>query len=64
MKTNSIATLVTVLAGRAIPGGCDDCDAVQYVRRDTEMPNLIRLSVEHDDDCPTYRRLRAQGLAR
>jgi len=52
------------LVGQTRPGGCDDCDAVQTVERDPDLPGLYHLQVQHDDSCPTYRRLKRKGLAR
>ena len=49
----SISSL-EALAGRRFPGGCDDCNAYQTVRR---CPNdawgeVYVLTVHHDDTCP------------
>jgi hypothetical protein len=41
------------LEGSEIPGGCDQCNAVQ---RTTEViPGVWSVIVAHDDDCPTQR---------
>ena len=42
------------MAGRRLPGGCDDCDAYQTLER---QPNdvwggVYVLTVHHDDGCP------------
>jgi hypothetical protein len=50
--------------GQTLPGGCADCDAQQTLHREPDAPNLFRLHIEHDDTCPTYRRLKREGLAR
>jgi hypothetical protein len=42
------------LTGRRLPGGCDDCDAYQTVRK--ESAGLYVLVVHHDDTCPFLRR--------
>ncbi len=41
------------LEGLRIPGGCDDCDAYQTVKRVAERVTV--LTVHHDDTCPTWR---------
>jgi len=38
------------LAGRRIPGGCDDCDAYQEMT--TDGAGVYVLTVFHDDTCP------------
>jgi hypothetical protein len=43
------------LAGLQVPGGCDDCDAYQTV--DARRAPIYRVTVHHDQTCPTYRRL-------
>lgn len=40
------------MTGQRIPGGCDQCDAYQTV--DTSNAPVYRLSVHHDEWCPTY----------
>ena len=41
------------LEGDEIPGGCDQCNAVQ---RTTEViPRVWSVIVAHDDDCPVLR---------
>jgi hypothetical protein len=37
------------LAGREIPGGCDECDAYQTVRQVTD--GIWSLTVHHDENC-------------
>jgi hypothetical protein len=38
------------LAGRHLPGGCDDCDADQTVTQTSD--GVYVLTVHHDDGCP------------
>jgi hypothetical protein len=38
------------LTGRRLPGGCDDCNAYQTVRR--VDGRFYVLTVHHDDTCP------------
>ena len=40
------------LAGRRIPGGCDDCDAYQVMTEQAD--NYFVLAGHHDDSCPFY----------
>jgi hypothetical protein len=45
------------LEGREIPGGCDQCNAIQ---RSTEIaPRIWSLIVVHDEDCLTLRAKKA-----
>jgi hypothetical protein len=45
------------LEGSEIPGGCDQCNAVQ---RTTEVaPRIWSVIVAHDDDCPSQRTKKA-----
>lgn len=46
------------LDGQRIPGGCEDCDAYQTV--DTTQPPIYRITVHHDDTCPTYQAMQEQ----
>lgn len=39
------------------PVGCMDCNADVTLASDPEYPNLIYMTVSHDDSCPTYRRI-------
>lgn len=41
------------LTGRRLPGGCDDCDAYQTVRR--VEGRFYVLTVHHDETCPQLR---------
>lgn len=43
---------LSALVGQRIPGGCDDCDAYQTMRRDG---SVFLLTVHHDDTCPWLR---------
>ena len=42
------------LAGRRLPGGCDDCDAYQTLKRlpSDAWGSVYVLTVHHDDTCP------------
>ena len=42
--------MLDALPNRPIPGGCDDCDAVQ--RLTTDGAGIYVLTVFHDDTCP------------
>ncbi|MGO4130876.1 hypothetical protein AB4028_00310 [Janibacter sp. RAF20_2_2] len=39
------------MTGQRIPGGCDQCDAYQTV--DADQAPIYRVTVHHDDWCPT-----------
>lgn len=41
------------LAGRRIPGGCDDCDAYQEMT--TDGGGVYVVTVRHDASCPWLR---------
>ena len=43
------ASALDALAGRRIPGGCDDCDAFQTM---TLTEGVYMLTVHHDESCP------------
>lgn len=50
---------VSFLAGlldHRIPGGCDDCDAYQYMQL---VDGIYRIAVYHDNSCPFW-----QGVTR
>jgi len=52
--STSPTSALDALAGRQLPGGCDDCDAYQTV---TRQPNetwggVYVLTIHHDDGCP------------
>ena len=49
----------SALTGREIPGGCDDCNAVQTMEEDATIPGVWHLTVKHDDECPFLRARRA-----
>lgn len=42
--------MLEALPDQPIPGGCDDCDAVQ--RLTTDGTGIYVLTVFHDDTCP------------
>ncbi len=44
------------LEGLRIPGGCSDCLAYQTV--DASQAPFYRVSVHHDESCPSYRAMR------
>lgn len=39
------------LLGRRMPGGCDDCNAIQQLT--ASAPGVYSLRVFHDTTCPT-----------
>lgn len=41
---------LAAMAGRRLPGGCDDCDAYQVLSRCAD--DLFVLVVHHDPTCP------------
>lgn len=45
------------LAGKRIPGGCDQCDAEQ--RLEEVAPNMWSLVIGHSDGCPVLRATKA-----
>jgi hypothetical protein len=47
------------LHDRAIRGGCDSCSAFQTV--ETLEPGIHVIHINHDDWCPLYRSMKAQG---
>ena len=51
-----VAEALRALDGARIPGGCDSCDAYQVVAAPAlGHPNVVVLSVFHDDDCLTLK---------
>jgi len=42
--------LLASFAGRRVPGGCDDCDAFQQMRK--EADGVFVLAVHHGRGCP------------
>lgn len=48
---------LSALAGQRIPGGCDDCDAYQVIQA---ADGFTRITVHHDDTCPTLRAMEAR----
>ena len=50
MKVSRITNLLGPLDGSAIPGGCDECNAVQRIRMESALVFVV--DVFHDDDCP------------
>lgn len=52
MTARSAMEMLTELAGRTVPGGCEDCDAEQRV---------FTVRVLHDHWCPVWRSIRAGG---
>lgn len=52
------SAMLDAMAGKRMPGGCDDCDAYQVV---TEAAGGVYvLQVHHDATCPEYRRTTGQ----
>ncbi len=47
------------LAGRRLPGGCDDCTAYQTIEQ--QASGVYVLLVHHDDTCPAYRAMPTRG---
>ena len=51
----------SALAGREIPGGCDECDAYQTMHEVSE--GVWSLTVHHEETCRFYRgRVGRQGM--
>lgn len=46
------------MQGRRIPGGCEECQAYQTVVSDGR---LHRITVHHDNTCPTYRAMKKEN---
>jgi hypothetical protein len=55
----SLDDLFRKAEGQAISGGCDTCSAYQTIESLT--PGVHKLTVHHDDDCPTLRAMKAEG---
>lgn len=55
-KGDPIAPIAASVGTGRIPGGCPDCDAYQTL--DASAAPVYRLTVHHDDTCPTYLRLK------
>jgi len=53
------SAMLDAMAGKQLPGGCQDCGAYQTV--DQVEPGVYVLRVHHDASCPTYRRLVGTG---
>jgi len=54
-KQQPIGSVLDVMTGHRMPGGCDDCHAHQTVEQ--HAPGVYLLTVHHDDDgCPELRR--------
>jgi hypothetical protein len=51
---NTVDEMFAGLVGQEIPGGCDTCAAIQTLHR--EDVGIWRLSVAHDEWCPTLAR--------
>jgi len=54
-----LVNVLGVLDGAEVPGGCDDCDAYQTVA--AVERGIWVVTVHHDDDCPTLRRIRRRS---
>lgn len=59
MTARSALEMLTELAGRTVPGGCEHCDAEQRVIMDDPAPGVFTVRVLHDDWCPFWRSLLA-----
>jgi hypothetical protein len=59
MGDGTLDSLFNSLAGRELPGGCDDCNAVQIMREDVAVAGVWHLVIHHDDGCPALRSRRA-----
>jgi hypothetical protein len=55
----SLDDLFRKAEGQAIPGGCDTCSAYQTIESLT--PGVHKLTVHHDNDCPTLRAMKAEA---
>lgn len=56
---NDIRRYLASLDGARIPGGCDQCDAVQEPSVDAF--GIVHLTVRHDDWCPVLAAKEARG---
>lgn len=50
------ARLMAEVGADPLPGGCGDCDA--YQRLEKVEDGIYANTIHHEDDCPTWRRLR------
>lgn len=60
MSDGTLDNLFNSLAGRELPGGCDQCDATQTIREDDQVPGVWHLVICHEDHCPTLRSRKAR----
>jgi hypothetical protein len=54
MKPNDLVNMLGAMDGAEIPGGCDECDAVQKVR--AIKAGIWDIEVIHEDNCPAMAR--------
>ena len=45
------------LAGRRVPGGCDECNAYQTMEEDADLPGVFHIRIHHDDWCAFLARI-------
>ena len=57
MDADPIQPFLSSVAGKRIEGGCADCQAEQLLEE--VAPNVWRLVIAHEDDCPAYRAMNA-----
>jgi hypothetical protein len=55
---NPVTATIAAIDGAQIPGGCTSCTAYQTIAAHADGPNLHRITVHHDDDCPVWRAIR------
>jgi hypothetical protein len=51
--TDALGPFFESLAGQEVPGGCDQCDAIQVVTEATR--GVWVLDIRHEDECPVLR---------
>jgi hypothetical protein len=54
VSDGTLDNLFNALAGQELPGGCDDCNAVQTLSEDKAHPGVWHLVIQHDDGCPFH----------
>lgn len=61
MGDGTLDHLFNALEGRELPGGCNDCNAVQTMSEDKAHPGVWHLMVHHDTTCPNLRAMKARS---
>jgi hypothetical protein len=56
----TLRELAVALRGAEIPGGCDECNANQTLKKDPDFPSLFHLHIHHDDWWPFLARIEAR----